>query len=139
MRSSVVVLLWCVLCVSASAYGQDASVIGSVTDDTKSVLPGATITATGLETGVQTVAVTDGSGQYRLRLAPGTYKLLAGLTGFGPVLVPKVELLVGQNATVPITLKIAPVNETPTRTAESPLGDTASSHGAGNVHPRQME
>ena len=139
MRFSVVVLVLCVLCVSASAYSQDASVIGSVTDDTRSVLPGATITATGLETGVQTVAVTDGSGQYRLRLPPGTYKLLAELTGFGPVLVPKVELLVGQNATVPITLKIAQVNETLTVTAESPLVDTASSQVAGNVDRRQME
>ena len=36
--------------------------------------------------------------------AAHTYKLLAELSGFGPVLVPKVELLVGQNATVPITL-----------------------------------
>src|SRR5882724_6147723 len=106
MRFTGAVLFVCLLCLRASAVAQDASVIGSVTDDTRSVLPGATITATGLETGVQTVAVTDGNGQYRLRLPPGTYKLLAELAGFGPVLLPKVELLVGQNATVPITLKI---------------------------------
>jgi hypothetical protein len=124
---------------SALAFAQEASVIGTVTDDTRAVLPGATVTATGLETGVQTVGVADANGQYRLRLPAGTYKLLAELSGFGPVLVPKVELLVGQNATVPITLKIAQVNETLTVTAESPLVDTSSSQVAGNVDRRQME
>ena len=39
-----------------------ATVIGTVTDDTKAVLPGATITATGLETGVQTVGVRTSAG-----------------------------------------------------------------------------
>ena len=45
-----------------SAYAQEASVIGTVTDETKAMLPGVTITATSLETGVQPVAVTDANG-----------------------------------------------------------------------------
>ena len=44
------------------ARAQDASVIGTVTDETKSVLPGATVTATNLETGRQTSGVTDERG-----------------------------------------------------------------------------
>src|SRR5215217_2985431 len=48
-------------------------------------------------------------------------------------------MMVGQNATVPITLKIAQVNETLTVSAESPLVDTTSSQVAGNVDRRQME
>src|SRR6266850_1013534 len=139
MRLTRIAFLLCLLCLSAPAYAQDALVIGSVADDTKAVLPGATITATGLETGVQTIAVSDGRGEYRLKLAPGTYKLQVELAGFGPVLIPKVELLVGQNATVPVTLKIAQVSEALTVTAESPLVDTASSQVAGNVDRRQME
>jgi hypothetical protein len=139
LRFAGVFLSMCVLCSGASAYAQEASVIGSVVDQTKAVLPGATITATALDTGVQTVAVSDARGEYRLRLAPGTYKLQADLAGFGPVLIPKVELLVGQNATVPITLKVAQVSEALTVTAESPLVDTASSQVAGNVDRRQME
>ncbi|PYR01819.1 MAG: hypothetical protein DMG00_30400, partial [Acidobacteria bacterium] len=61
----------------ASAYAQEASVIGTVVDDTRSVLPGVTVTATDLGSGVQTVAVTDARGEYRLRLQPGTYKIQA--------------------------------------------------------------
>ena len=139
LRMVGIVLSVCVLGLSASAYAQEASVIGTVVDDSKAVLPGVTVTATSLETGVQTVAVSDARGEYRLRLSPGTYKLQTEMSGFGPVLIPRVELLVGQNATVPITLKIAQINETLTVTAESPLVDTASSQVAGNVDRRQME
>src|SRR5581483_8242017 len=125
--------------LAVPAFAQDASLSGTVTDDTKAVLAGATITATSLETGVQTVAVADATGQYRLRLPAGTYKLLAELSGFGPVVIQQVELLVGQNATVPLTLKVAQLTEALTVTAESPLVDTSSSQVAGNVDRRQME
>src|SRR6185369_14784166 len=70
---------------------------------------------------------------------PGKYKVQAELQGFSSVVFPQVELLVGQNATVPFVLKIASVSETLTITAESPLVDVASSQVAGNVDRRQME
>ena len=41
---------------SARASAQEASIIGSVSDETRAVLPGATITAINLETGVPAVA-----------------------------------------------------------------------------------
>ncbi|MBZ5556507.1 MAG: TonB-dependent receptor [Acidobacteriia bacterium] len=136
---SVVVLSLCIFCLGASAYAQDASLIGTITDDTKAVLPGATVTAVNLETGVQTVAISDARGEYRMRLQPGPYKVQAELSGFAPVVLARVELLVGQNATVPMTLKVAQINEALTVTAESPLVDVSSSQVAGNVDRRQME
>jgi len=139
LRSIGVFVALSVFCSAVCAYAQDASVIGTVTDDTKAVLPGVSVVATGLETGVQTAAVTDARGEYRLRLPAGLYKIQAELSGFGPVVIPRVELLVGQNATVPITLKVAQLSEALTVTAESPLVDTSSSQVAGNVDRRQME
>jgi hypothetical protein len=115
-------------------------VIGTVADETKALLPGATITATNLETGTQAVAVTDQAGAYRLQsLPPGRYKLQADLTGFATIVIPTVELLVGQNATVPFVMKLATVNESVTVTGDAPLVDTSSSQVAGNVDRRQME
>ena len=142
MRRHRVLLLavWIVLAAVASARAQEASVIGTVADETKAVLPGATVTATNLETGGQTVAITGQDGEYRLlKLPPGKYRLQAELTGFSTVIFPSVELLVGQNATVPFTMKLAQVNESVTVTGESPLVDTSSSQVAGNVDRRQME
>jgi hypothetical protein len=122
------------------ARAQEATIIGTITDETKAVLPGATVTATNLETGGQSVATTGQNGEYRLlQLPPGKYKVQADLTGFASVVVPSVELLVGQNATVPFVMKLAQVNESVTVTGESPLVDTSSSQVAGNVDRRQME
>lgn len=126
--------------LAGQARAQEATVIGTVADETKALLPGATVTATNLETGAQAVAVTDQAGEYRLlRLPPGKYKLQAELTGFTTIVFPSVELLVGQNATVPFVMKIATVNESVTVTGDAPLVDTSSSQVAGNVDRRQME
>jgi hypothetical protein len=119
---------------------QEASIAGTVTDETKSVLPGATITATDLASGAQFTATANEKGEYRLpTVPPGTYKLQAELSGFSTVVLARVELLVGQHATIPFTLKLAQVSETVTVTGESPLVDIASSQVAGNVDRRQME
>jgi hypothetical protein len=128
------------LCGAASARAQNVSVVGTVADETKSVLPGVTVTAVDLDTGRQFSAVTDVKGEYRLLNVPaGNYKLQAELAGFATVVLAKVELLVGQNANIPFTLKIAQVSETLTVLGESPLVDTSSSQVAGNVDRRQME
>ena len=126
--------------VSTSALAQDASVIGNVSDETKAVLPGVAISATNLATGGQSTAISDERGEYRLlKLPPGRYKVQAELAGFSTVVVASVELLVGQNATMPFIMKLASVTETLTVTGESPLVDTSSSQVAGNVDRRQME
>jgi hypothetical protein len=111
-----------------------------VTDDTKAVLPGATITATNLATGVQVVGVSDERGEFRvLNLPPGMYKVQVELSGFSSVVMPSIELLVGQNATMPVTLKVVQLSETVTVSSEAPLVDVTSSQVAGNVNRRQME
>jgi hypothetical protein len=123
-----------------SAFAQEASLTGTVIDDTKAVLPGVTVTAVDLSNGAQFVSVSDVRGEYRLlQMPPAHYRLHAELTGFTSVVVTDIQLLVGQNAVVPLALKLAQVNETVTVTGEAPLVDTASSQVAGNVNPRQME
>ena len=129
-----------VLFVTASASAQEASVVGTIADESKAVLPGVTVTATNLDSGGLAVAVTDERGEYRLpKLPPGRYKFQAELSGFATVVIPNVELLVGQNGTVPFTLKVAAVSEVLTVTAEAPFVDISTSQVAGNVNRRQME
>ena len=137
-RVGVAVVL-CVFGLSASATAQQVSVSGVVTDDTKSALPGASITITNTATGVQVAAVTNARGEYRIQIPAGTYKLQAELTGFTTTILPAVEFLVGQNAAVPFQLKLAQLSEAVTVTAEAPLVDISSSQVTGNVDRRQME
>src|SRR5579872_1961254 len=122
------------------AYAQEGTITGTVTDDTKSVLPGASVTATDQDTGRQMVAVTNDKGEYRLlQVLPGKYSIQAELSGFATVVLKDVEILVGQHATVPLTMKLASVSETLTVVGETPLVDTSRSQVAGNVDRRQME
>jgi hypothetical protein len=134
-------LLLSLLALPTAAFGQaNATVTGTVTDESRAVLPGVTVTATEITTGRQFAGVTDERGEYRfVNVSPGTYKIQAELTGFATVTTPNLELLVGQNALVPFTLKVAALQETVTVSGLSPLVNTSSSQVAGNIDRRQME
>jgi len=131
----------CLLILMASpALAQQGTIVGTANDETKAALPGVAITATDQDTGRVMTAVTNDRGEYRLsNVPPGKYTIQAELAGFTTVSLKDVEILVGQNARIPLSLKLATVNETLTVTAESPLVDTTSSQVAGNVDRRQME
>src|SRR5437899_50026 len=99
--------------VASLAHAQQASIIGTVVDDTHAVLPGVNVTATDQAAGRQTTAVTNERGEYRLlNLPAGMYTVQADLSGFATVILRDIELLVGQNAAIPVTMKVAQVSET---------------------------
>src|SRR5881397_3817976 len=67
----------------AHAQTGDGSLRGYVRDEQGAVLPGVTVTAMSPALLKPSVAVTDGTGYYRLiNLPPGTYTLTDELTGF---------------------------------------------------------
>ena len=125
--------------IAAAAQVNTATVNGTITDESKAMLPGATVTASDLATGRKYVGVSDERGAYKISLPPGTYHVQAELAGFGNAEVPRVELLVGQNASIAFSLKISSLAESVTVTGESPLVDLTSTQVAGNVDRRQME
>jgi hypothetical protein len=138
--ASLVCLASLALLVPVRAFAQDATLIGNVVDGTKAALPGTTITATLIDTGRASTTVTDDRGEYRLRgLAPGRYRVQAELSGFSTVVIPDIELLVGQNRSLPFQMQVASLSETLTVTGEAPLVDVSSTQVAGNVDRRQME
>jgi hypothetical protein len=84
-----------------------------VSDPTGAVIPGATVTIVTLSTGAERSATTDEQGRYNMQqLTPGLYKLTAKATGFGDLVIDKVELLVNQPAT--LDLKFEKVGSTST-------------------------
>ena len=136
----IAVVMGLLLVLASAASAQEVVVVGVVTDASKAVLPGVTVTAVALETGRQFTGVSNENGEYRLRgLAAGRYKVQAELSGFSTIVVPDIELLVGQNRTLPFTMQLASLTENVTVTGESPLVDVSSTQVAGNVDRRQME
>jgi hypothetical protein len=129
-----------ILARPAIGLAQQATIVGSVVDESKGALPGATVMATGVDTGRQFTDVSTNRGEYRLvGLPAGRYDLRVDLEGFGSTVIRSIELLVGQNATIPLTMKLAAMNETVTVRAEAPLVDAQQARVAGNVDTRQME
>ena len=136
MRWTIAVMLLSVSPVAA----QDATMTGAVTDPSGAVLPGATVTVTARANGRVFESVSNERGEYRLvGLPPGMYDAKVELAGFAGVVTNEIELLVGQNAHVPFTMKLATLDETITVTSESPLVDLRTARVAGNIDRRQME
>jgi hypothetical protein len=80
-------------CASTPVLAQQATIVGTVTDESKAVLPGVTITATEVLKGTQVVVVSDTRGEYRLlQLTPGVYKVQADLQGFAGTIIEKIQL-----------------------------------------------
>src|SRR5262245_47028131 len=141
VRARLVAALFAVpAAVTPSAAQIQAHIVGTIVDESRAVLPGVNVVATDLAAGRQFSDVTNVRGEYRLvGLQAGKYKLQAELAGFAAAVLPEVELLVGQNATIALTLKVATLEEALTVTAASPLLDTRQAQVSGNVDRRQME
>ena len=133
------VVVSAVLALPLATYAQDATLNGSVRDNTGGVLPGVTVTATHEAAGTTFVGVTDAAGLYRIVLRAGVYRITAELAGFATVARPGIELLVGRTATLNLEMAVSGVQETVTVTGEAPLIDTTSSNISSNIDPRQMQ
>ncbi len=121
-----------------NAFGQDASLGGTVTDASGGVIPGATVTATNEGTGVVSTAVTNSAGVYSFpRLLFGTYAVKAEQKGFQSKSFTKVPLQVGQQARLNFQLEISGLttNVEVSTTGEQLLLESSSS--VGDVLPAQ--
>jgi Carboxypeptidase regulatory-like domain/TonB dependent receptor len=120
------------------AYAQDATLSGTVKDNTGGVLPGVTVTATNQASGITFTSVTDERGIYRIPIRAGVYKITAELSGFSTAARPDIELLVGRTVTLDFNMQVSSLQETVTVTGEAPLLESTTSTIATNIDPRQV-
>lgn len=135
-RGSFVVFLVILLAVAASAFAQGgtADISGTVFDQGKAAVPGATVTVINENTGQQRTAVTSGDGRFSMpTLLPGSYTVTAELQGFQTSTQKGLVLAVGQEVTLNLTLLIGGVLETVSVTAETPLVEATSSRIGVNI------
>ncbi len=130
IAAAAVVLL--ALAVPAVAQLQTGGIYGTTVDEQGQPLPGVTVTLTS-SFGAPQVQQSGADGRFRfLKLYPGTYALKAELDGFSPVEVQQVEVRIGANTEVQVTLSAA-VKDTITVTGESPLLDERKTNLGANV------
>ncbi|MBI4442117.1 MAG: TonB-dependent receptor [Acidobacteria bacterium] len=131
-------LTWMLLGVLA--FAQSAGTIaGTVSDSTGAVIPGASVTARNVETGLTRMLTTNERGRYTAPQIPvGTYEVTATAAGFQTSVRRGITLTVGAEAVVNFSMSLGAVAETIEVTGEAPMVETTNATVSGLVDSRQM-
>ncbi len=137
--ATLLVLVFFLAAAQALAQVDKATIEAVALDQARSPLPGVTVTVARPETGYSALAVTDAAGTARfLSLQPGSYQVSFQLEGFAPVKERKVNLLVGENANLSVTMQ-PQSSETITVSADAPVVDVHKTDSSTNIVPEQIE
>lgn len=133
-------LLLALTALSAFAQTQTASVLGTVTDSTGAVIPGATLTLTNIGQNRPWTVQSNAAGAYVFQqIPPGVYSLSVEADGFKRYERSRFTLQVAQTAEINVPLEVGAVTEVVEITAEAPLLETASSDLGEVVNSRTAE
>src|SRR5256885_4250961 len=100
-------LFFSVLLTTAVAQTTNATLGGTVSDTTRALIPGVTVTATNTQTGIVSTVVTNETGAYNFpSLQTGTYKVTAELPGFQTQSYNDVVLGVSQQVRLNFALQV---------------------------------
>jgi hypothetical protein len=117
-----------------------AEISGTVKDPQGGVLPGVTVTATHLVSGLVVERVSDGDGRFFLPALPvGDYNITAELSGFRQFVQKGLTLRVGQKIDLTVGLEIGQLTDAVTVTSEAPLLRTVNAEISEIIDNRQVE
>lgn len=118
----------------------NGAISGRVTDPTRSVVVGATVTCTKVDTGVQLTAKTNEAGIYSFpALSVGSYNLTFSHPGFKTTEIKDAIVQVGQTTAQDATLQLGSLAESVTVTAAVPLLRTTESSVSTVVNENLIE
>ena len=124
--------------LSAQVFG---SITGYVTDDSGAALPGVGVEGVNTDTGARRSGMTNAAGFYNLEaLVAGFYDITASIDGFQSVRRERVQVLLGQDIGINLSMAVGSVEEAITVTAETPaieISQIGDAHGAS--HDVEME
>jgi hypothetical protein len=142
-RSWRLVVSLCLLgCSSALAQSTFGTLLGTIQDQSGSSIPGATVTATNLDTGTTRTAESNSTGQYQLpNMQPGTYSITAEKAGFASVKADAVTLDARQERRLDLSMGLAAVQQSVLVTSEAATVNTENaniSNTIGNSEVTQL-
>ena len=109
-------------------------ILGTVTDQTGAVLPGAVVTVVDTERGVARSLVTDQAGEYNApTLTPSTYTVRVEMKGFKRLERPNIVLEVGKEIRIDLTPQPGEQSQTVIVEATAPLVDATSATLGGTI------
>lgn len=133
---AALLLLW-----APNARAQvSASVSGVVTDASGAAVASATVTVTNVNTGASRSTLTDAAGRYEIVALPvGEYEVRAKKSGFEEEIRTGIELVVGQDATVGLELRIGEISQQVTVNADAPPVSATTADVSGLVGEQQVK
>lgn len=143
MRPEARKFLFCLvacLCLAMPALAQRdmGTILGTVTDATGAVVPGAQVTITEEATGITNVVQTDPAGNYiRPLLKPGIYTVSLEAAGFKKGVQTGVVIASGSRVQASFNLELGQVTETIEVTAQPPALQTETTQMGGTLENRQ--
>ena len=130
--SKLTLLIGCFL-TGGLLYGQfeTAEVLGTVRDPTGGGIPGASVTLTNLDTGIQATTTTDENGSYDFfNVKAGRYSVAVEHAGFSKLTTPDVGVTVNARQRVDVTMQIGAITESVEVTGVAAALETdTSEHG----------
>src|SRR5881296_654934 len=127
---------------SSLAWGQgfSAEISGVVHDASGAVVPGVSVTAKHIESGLTRTVNTSETGNYSIPSLPvGAYELTAELVGFKQQLRRGITLAIGQEAVVNLTMEVGEIKDNVTVTEDAPLVNTTLSSTSGLISKEQIK
>ena len=132
------VYLLCTAASPALAQGSTGTILGTVTDSAGGPIPGASVRAKNLGTGLARSTVSGPGGGFTFPLLPvGRYEVAAELSGFSPYRVPEVTVSVGGDVSLTLKLSMAAASSVVV-TSETPLVETTRSEASSVVNEKSI-
>ncbi|HEX5412515.1 MAG TPA: TonB-dependent receptor [Terriglobia bacterium] len=111
-----------VFCIMGQAQVVTGSITGQVLDPSHAAVPGATVTATNVESGARKTTTTGSSGNYTIPfVAPGNYTVTVSARGFKTLTREGIQVSVGQPVSLNLGLEVGTTTQTVSVTAAAPL------------------
>ena len=127
-------------CLPSARAQVSASIKGTVTDASAAPVPAATVTARNTETGAERTAITDDAGWYQfVWLAVGQYEMAVTKPGFQEAIRSGIRLVVGQEASVNLTLQVSALKAEVRVTGDAPIVNTGTRDISGLVWEQEVK
>ncbi len=117
-----------------------STILGTVKDSSGALVPGVSITVKHTESSLTRTVVSGERGAYTVPLLPvGAYEVTTTMPGFKQAVRSGINLVVGQEAVVDLTLEVGAAGEQVTVTEEAPLVNTTTSSTSGVITEQQVK
>ncbi len=137
--SVMVLVLGLAVASNVSAQIISGDLVGTILDKTGAVVPGASVEAINVETGIKYATTGNSLGEYRISNLPvGTYNVSASSSNFATTTVNGFKVELNKTSTLPITLEVKGAVTTVEVSGITPALDTTTAQLSSTFEERQL-